>query len=102
MIIRNHPGKIHAGYQPVFDCHTAHIVRKFEELIQRTDRRHGKKVTEALEWIEKDDAAIVKVVPSRPPVIETFQEYAALGRFAVRDIKRAVAVASCASREEGG
>jgi elongation factor 1-alpha len=40
MIISNHPGKIHAGYQPVFDCHTAHIACKFEELIQRTDRRH--------------------------------------------------------------
>jgi elongation factor 1-alpha len=92
MIISNHPGKIHAGYQPVFDCHTAHIACKFEKLIQRTDRRHGKKVTEEPEWIMKDDAAIVNVVPSKPLVIETFQEYPALGRFAVRDMKQTVAV----------
>jgi elongation factor 1-alpha len=92
MIVSNHPGKIHAGYQPVFDCHTAHIACKFEKLIQRTDRRHGKKVTEEPEFILKDDAAIVLVVPSKPLVVETFQEYPALGRFAVRDMKQTVAV----------
>jgi elongation factor 1-alpha len=92
MIITNHPGKIHAGYQPVFDCHTAHIACRFDELIQKTDRRHGKKVTEAPEWVQKDDAALVVVVPSKPLVIETFQEYPSLGRFAVRDMKQTVAV----------
>jgi elongation factor 1-alpha len=92
MIISNHPGKIHAGYQPVFDCHTAHIACKFDKLIQRIDRRHGKKVTEEPEWIMKDDSAVVSVVPSKPLVIETFGEYPALGRFAVRDMKQTVAV----------
>ncbi|OHS99766.1 Elongation factor 1-alpha [Tritrichomonas foetus] len=92
LIISNHPGKIHAGYQPVFDCHTAHIACKFAKLIQRIDRRHGKKVTEQPEWIQKDDAAVVIVEPSKPLVVETFQEYAALGRFAVRDMKQTVAV----------
>merc|ERR1712168_1189238 len=24
VIVLNHPGEIHAGYQPVLDCHTAH------------------------------------------------------------------------------
>ena len=92
MIISNHPGKIHAGYQPVFDCHSAHIACRFDKLIQRIDRRHGKKVTENPEWIQKDDAAVVEVVPSKPLVVETFKEYAALGRFAVRDMKQTVAV----------
>jgi len=92
MIISNHPGKIHAGYQPVFDCHTAHIACKFAELIQRIDRRHGKKVTEKPEWIQKDDAAVVRVEPSKPLVVETFATYPALGRFAVRDMKQTVAV----------
>lgn len=92
MIISNHPGKIHAGYQPVFDCHTAHVACKFATLIQRIDRRHGKKVTENPEYIQKDDAAIVLVEPSKPLVVETFKDYAALGRFAVRDMKQTVAV----------
>ena len=92
MIISNHPGKIHAGYQPVFDCHTAHIACKFDKLIQRIDRRHGKKVTAEPEYIMKDDAAVVEVVPSKPMVVETFSTYPALGRFAVRDMKQTVAV----------
>merc|ERR1719230_1871575 len=25
VIVLNHPGEIHAGYQPVLDCHTAHV-----------------------------------------------------------------------------
>jgi len=92
MIISNHPGKIHAGYQPVFDCHTAHIACKFDKLIQKIDRRHGKKATENPEFIQKDDAAIVEVVPSKPLVVESFQEYPPLGRFAIRDMKQTVAV----------
>ena len=92
MIISNHPGKIHAGYQPVFDCHTAHIACRFDKLIQRIDRRHGKKTTENPEYIQKDDAAIVEVVPSKPLVVESFQEYPPLGRFAIRDMKQTVAV----------
>ena len=92
MVINNHPGKIHAGYQPVFDCHTAHIACKFEKLLLRIDRRHGKKSFENPEFIQKDDAAIVEVVPSKPLVVEKFSEYPALGRFAIRDMKQTVAV----------
>nr|WDD38842.1 translation elongation factor 1-alpha [Spironympha kofoidi] len=100
MIISNHPGKIHAGYQPVFDCHTAHIACKFATLVQRIDRRHGKKVTEAPEWVQKDDAAVVIVEPGKPLVVEQFQDYPALGRFAVRDMKQTVAVGVIRSVEK--
>jgi elongation factor 1-alpha len=92
MIISDHPGQIHAGYQPVFDCHTAHVACRFDQLITRIDRRHGKKVIENPEWIMKDDQAIVKIVPSKPLVVETFSEFPALGRFAVRDMKKTVAI----------
>merc|ERR1711894_417596 len=35
VIILNHPGEIRAGYTPVMDCHTAHIARKFEEILKK-------------------------------------------------------------------
>jgi elongation factor 1-alpha len=38
------------------------------------------------------DAAIVKMVPSKPMCVEAFTEYPPLGRFAVRDMRQTVAV----------
>jgi elongation factor 1-alpha len=43
VIVLNHPGQIGAGYAPVLDCHTAHIACKFAELLEKIDRRSGKK-----------------------------------------------------------
>jgi len=92
VIIMNHPGQIHAGYSPVLDCHTAHIACKFSELLEKIDRRSGKKLEDNPKNVKSGDAAIVLLVPSKPMCVETFSEYAPLGRFAVRDMKQTVAV----------
>jgi elongation factor 1-alpha len=42
--------------------------------------------------IKSGDAAIVKLVPSKPLCVEQFSQYPPLGRFAVRDMKQTVAV----------
>merc|ERR1712142_827412 len=39
VIVLNHPGEIRKGYQPVLDCHTAHIACRFDELCEKIDRR---------------------------------------------------------------
>nr|ABJ98057.1 translation elongation factor 1-alpha [Komagataella pastoris] len=92
VIILNHPGQISAGYAPVLDCHTAHIACKFDELIEKIDRRTGKKTEENPKFIKSGDAAIVKLVPSKPMCVEAFTDYPPLGRFAVRDMRTNVAV----------
>jgi len=92
VIILNHPGQIHAGYAPVLDCHTAHIACKFTKLIEKIDRRTGKKLEDEPKFVKSGDAAIAILTPSKPMVVETFSEYAPLGRFAVRDMKQTVAV----------
>jgi len=38
------------------------------------------------------DAAIVKMIPSKPMCVEAFTDYPPLGRFAVRDMRQTVAV----------
>ncbi|KAF3078370.1 translation elongation factor EF-1 alpha [Orbilia oligospora] len=92
VIVLNHPGQVGAGYAPVLDCHTAHIACKFAELLQKIDRRTGKATEENPKFIKSGDAAIVKMIPSKPMCVESFTEYPPLGRFAVRDMRQTVAV----------
>jgi len=92
VIILNHPGEIRKGYSPVVDCHTAHIACKFEELVEKIDRRSGKKMEDNPEKVKSGDSAIVKMKPSKPMCVEAFSDYAPLGRFAVRDMRQTVAV----------
>jgi len=92
VIVLNHPGQIQAGYSPVLDCHTAHIACKFAELRTKIDRRTGKELEAEPKHVKSGDSCIVKMVPSKPMCVESFQQYSALGRFAVRDMKQTVAV----------
>ncbi|KAA0197004.1 hypothetical protein HAZT_HAZT005580 [Hyalella azteca] len=92
VIVLNHPGQIQAGYSPVLDCHTAHIACKFAELVTKIDRRTGKELEANPKNVKSGDSCMVKMVPSKPMCVESFQQYSALGRFAVRDMKQTVAV----------
>jgi len=92
VIVMNHPGQIQNGYSPVLDCHNCHIACKFAEIENKMDKRTGKVTEEFPKSIKSQDAAIVKLIPSKPMVVEAFSEFPPLGRFAVRDMKQTVAV----------
>ncbi|KAJ2374117.1 translation elongation factor EF-1 alpha [Coemansia sp. RSA 2607] len=105
VIVMNHPGQISAGYAPVLDCHTAHIACKFQELIEKIDRRTGKVTETNPKFVKSGDAAIVKMIPSKPMCVESFTTFPPLGRFAVRDMRQTVAVGvikSVEKKEESG
>merc|ERR1712166_617381 len=92
VIVMEHPGQISAGYTPVLDCHTAHIACKFAELTEKLDRRTSKKTEDNPKFVKKGDACMANLVPTKPMCVESFKDYAPLGRFAVRDMRQTVAV----------
>lgn len=92
VIVLNHPGQISNGYSPVLDCHTSHIACKFETITEKIDRRSGAVLEENPKFIKAGDAARILLVPKKKMCVETFTEYPPLGRFAVRDMKRTIAV----------
>ncbi|KAF3924132.1 hypothetical protein AA313_de0201891 [Arthrobotrys entomopaga] len=100
VIVLNHPGQVGAGYAPVLDCHTAHIACKFSELLEKIDRRTGKSIENNPKFVKSGDAAIVKMIPSKPMCVESFTTYPPLGRFAVRDMRQTVAVGVIKSVEK--
>merc|ERR1712116_124627 len=100
VIVLNHPGEIQKGYTPVLDCHTAHIACRFNEMKEKIDRRSGKKIEDNPSKIKSGDAAIVKMLPTKPMCVEPFSSYAPLGRFAVRDMRQTVAVGVIKSVEK--
>merc|ERR1711929_40255 len=100
VIVLNHPGQIGNGYSPVLDCHTAHIACKFDTLLEKIDRRSGKSIESTPKFVKSGDAAIVKMVPTKPMCVEAFSDSPPLGRFAVRDMRQTVAVGVIKSVEK--
>jgi elongation factor 1-alpha len=92
VIVLDHPNRIMAGYTPVLDCHTAHIAVRFNQLLQLVNKRNGEVMEENPKFIKSGQAAICEMVPSKPMCVEAFSKYAPLGRFAVRDMRKTVAV----------
>jgi len=56
------------------------------------NKRDGKLEEENPPFIKSSQAAIVELVPTKPMCVEAFSKYAPLGRFAVRDMRKTVAV----------
>lgn len=92
IIVIYHPTAIAIGYAPVIHAHTSQVACRFEELISKTDPRTGKVVQENPDFLKQGDGGMVRFKPIRPMVIETFKDFPQLGRFAVRDMGRTVAV----------
>jgi len=92
VIIIWHPTSIAPGYTPVLHAHTAHVATRFAELLTKIDRRTGQVVEEKPAYLKRGDAALVKFIPTRPFVIERYAEIPQLGRFAIRDMGKTVAV----------
>ncbi len=100
IMVLNHPSVITKGYTPVFHCYTSQVACRFEEIQKKLDPRTGQVKEENPDFIKTGDAAIVKIVPTRPMVIEASKKIPQLGRFAIRDMGQTVAAGVCLEVEE--
>ncbi|MEM0466240.1 MAG: translation elongation factor EF-1 subunit alpha [Candidatus Thermoplasmatota archaeon] len=100
IMVLNHPSVITKGYTPVFHCYTAQVACRFEEILKKLDPKTGQVKEEKPDFIKTGDAAIVKIVPTRPMVIESSKKIPQLGRFAIRDMGQTVAAGVCLEVEE--
>jgi elongation factor 1-alpha len=99
IMVLNHPSVITKGYTPVFHCYTAQVACRFEEILKKLDPKTGAVKEENPDFIKTGDAAIVKIVPTRPMVIEPSKKFPQLGRFAIRDMGQTVAAGICVDVE---
>jgi len=91
VVVLNHPTAISVGYTPVFHIHTAQFAGRIIEIVEKKDPKTGQTAQAKPDFIKTGDVAIVKIQPLKPIVIEKFQEYPPLGRFAIRDMGQTVA-----------
>jgi len=91
IIVLQHPTVMTAGYTPVFHLGTASIACKIEEIIAKVDPKTGQVVKEKPDFIKTGDAARIRVVPSKPMVVEKQADIPQLARFAIRDMGMTVA-----------
>ena len=69
----------------------AHTACKFAEL-EKIDRPSGKKLEDGPTSLKSGIAAIVDMAPGEPTCVESFSDCPPMSHFAVRDMRRTVAV----------
>lgn len=95
IIVLNHPTVMTKGYTPVFHCHTASVACTITEITAKIDPRTGAVIQQNPDFIKTGDAAKIKVVPTKPFVIEKNADFPELARFAIRDMGQTVAAGVC-------
>lgn len=95
IVVLNHPTVLTAGYTPVFHVHTAQIACKIEKIEKKLDPATGEVLAENPDFIKNGDAAIIKVKPTKPLVIEKQKDIPHMSRFAIRDAGTTVAAGMC-------
>ena len=78
IVVLQHPTAISVGYTPVMHVHTAQFAGQIIGI-------------EGKDFLKTGDAAVVKIKPLKPIAVERYQDFPALGRFAIRDMGATVA-----------
>jgi len=95
IIVLNHPTVLTTGYTPVFHIHTAQVACQITAIEKKLNPATGETVAENPDFVKNGDAAIIKVKPVQPLVIEKKADIPQMSSFAVRDSGATVAAGMC-------
>lgn len=95
IVVLNHPSVITIGYTPVFHIHTAQVACQITAIAKKLNPTTGETLQENPDFIKNGDAAIIKVKPVQPVVIEKQKDIPHMSRFAIRDMGVTVAAGMC-------
>ena len=97
IVVLNHPSVMTVGYTPVFHINTSQVACTILEIQKKLNPATGETLAENPDFIKNGDAAIVKIKPTKPMVIETQKEIPQMARFAIRDSGQTVSAGMCIS-----
>ena len=95
IVVLNHPSVVTVGYTPVFHIHTAQIACRFDAILKKLNPATGEVMEENPDFIKNGDAAVVRLIPTKPLVIEKQSEIPQMSSFAIRDAGQTVAAGRC-------
>ena len=95
IVVLNHPSVMTVGYTPVFHIHTAQVACQIVAIEKKLNPATGEVLEENPDFIKNGDAAIVKIKPVQPLVIERQKDIPQMSRFAIRDSGATVAAGMC-------
>ena len=101
IIVIWHPTALAQGYTPVVHAHTAQVAAKFVSLVKKLDQKTGAVIEDSPKFLKKNESAIVELSPIKKMCLEKYNDFPEMGRFAVRDMGRTVAVGIVKDIETG-
>lgn len=92
VVILEHKSIICAGYTAVLHMHNAVEEVKLMGLIHTIDRKTGEKSKQRPRFIKQDSIAVARFKTTNLICLETYQNFAPMGRFTLRDEGRTIAI----------
>lgn len=92
IIVIWHPTAVAQGYTPVVHAHTAQVAARFSSLVKKLDPKTGAVIEDSPKFLKRNETAIVELSPIKKMCLEKYEDIPEMGRFAVRDMGRTVAV----------
>ena len=101
IVVLDHPNGIAVGHVPSMFVHTADVPVKIIEILSRIDPASGQETEKTPKVIKTGEAAIIRVQPLVPVVIEKSSYIPQLSRFALREGGMIIAAGVCTDINKG-